>query len=107
MSHQRSSKSLPGDIANSSATHQNLPIYATDEVIAKVLFGAERGDFDWKTLFRQLERDGFPPKRAIFGGRRHLPAVIAFCAKREMGELDPPLGVALEPTPEDGPEDFD
>lgn len=107
MSHQRSSKSLPGDIANSSAAHQNLPVYATDEVIAEVLFGTERGDFDWKTLFRQLERDGFPPKRAIFGGRRHLPAVIDFCAKREMGELDPPLAVAREPAAEDGPEEFD
>jgi hypothetical protein len=106
MSRQRSAKSLPED-SKSSASNRNLPIYASDEVIAKVLFGTERGDFDWKTLFRQLERDGFPPKRTIFGGRRHLPAVIAFCAKREMGELDPPLGLAREPAPEDGPEEFD
>lgn len=75
------------------------PIYVTDEQIGRVLLGSKH----WKAFLTSvpaLEKEGLPPRRATFLGRRHLPAVLRFFEMREIGE-------SFDWQAEDGQENFD
>jgi hypothetical protein len=75
------------------------PLYAPDETIAQVVFG-HRTDLWAPQLVRQLEREGMPQRRHLFGAMRYVPSVFDFFARRE-GLRGPSAHEA-----EDGPENF-
>lgn len=73
-------------------------LFVSDAQLAAVLgIGEDKA----RTIFRTLERDGFPARDPIFG-RRYFPAVRAFLDRRAG------LGVHSAPLPlaPDGPENW-
>ena len=76
-----------------------LPLYQSDEDLAQLVLGSEARL--WPQIVRQLERDGLPQPRALFGRLRYLPAVLRYFDRRE-GLL--PADATL--FAEDGPERF-
>lgn len=65
-------------------TRQPPPLYATDDEIARALFGEDREmRRHWCETLALLEREGFPPKLATMRGRRYWPAVRAWLDARE------------------------
>jgi hypothetical protein len=79
--------------------HLFLPLYQSDEDLAQLVLGSEARL--WPQVVRQLEREGLPKPRALFGRRRYLPAVLRYFDRRE-GLL--PADATL--LAEDGPERF-
>lgn len=75
------------------------PLYAPDEAIAELVFG-DRAKLWSPELVRQLERDGLPPRRQLFGTMRYVPSVFDFFARREGLRRSPGYEA------EDGPENF-
>ena len=61
------------------------PLYATDEQISQLVLGSQANL--WRQIVRQLEREGLPQPRQLFGGLRYVPAVLEFFHRRE-GFLD-------------------
>jgi len=92
------------EIRSGRLVQNGCPVYATDEEIGKILLGKK----DWKTfvaIIPTLEREGLPPRRALFLYRRHLPAVLRFLERRELS-----AGYGMlshEPLADDGSENFD
>jgi hypothetical protein len=76
-----------------------MPLYQSDEDLAQLILGSDARL--WPQVVRQLEREGLPRPRALFGRRRHLPAVLRYFDRRD-GVL--PADAAL--MAEDGPERF-
>lgn len=61
----------------------DLPLYATDEEIARVVYGkGPKALMDWKTLAATLARQGMPQLDPMTK-RRFWPAVREFLYKRE------------------------
>jgi hypothetical protein len=75
------------------------PLYAPDDVIAELVLG-DRAKLWTSELVRQLEREGMPPTRRLFGSGRYVPAVFQFFGRREG------LRQGRDFEPEDGPENF-
>jgi hypothetical protein len=83
-----------------SVSLDNLPLFATDDVIGAALLGPDRVN-EWRAMVPLLEAKGFPKIDDRFGGR-YLPAVRAYF-DHEYG-LD---GGAVAPLAPDGVEDFE
>lgn len=82
--------------ASQGTESEGITLFVSDAKLAAVLgIGEDRA----RTIFRTLEREGFPARDPIFG-RRYLPAVRAFLDRRAG------LGVHSAPLPlaPDGPE---
>ena len=75
-----------------------VPLYAGDEDIARLVLG--RDARLWPAIVAQLEREGLPPRRALIGGLRYVPAILEFFDRRE-GLAERDLYA------KDGPERFD
>lgn len=76
------------------------PLYVPEPLVAELVLGTQARL--WRPdLVRQLERDGLPRKRQLFGTMRYLPGVFDFFAKRE-GLRSPSEDLTLR----DGPENF-
>ncbi len=73
-----------------------FPLYQSDEALARLVLGRE-ADL-WPKILRQLECDGLPSPRRLFGRMRYVPAVLAYFDRRE-GLLN-----TDRPFAEDGPE---
>lgn len=98
---QTRTRGQPGQI---KSEQDSCSVYATDEAIGRKLFG----DKDWKTfvaIVPTLEREGLPPRRALFLNRRHLPAVLQFLEQRETSTYNGSL--CHGPVAIDGHENFD
>ncbi len=58
-----------------------VPLYAPDKQLAQMVLGSEA--HRWPLIVRQLEGEGLPSGRALFGDLRYVPAVIRFFDRRE------------------------
>lgn len=61
-------------------SHEPLPLYPSEERIAREIFGDVPADVikSWRETALILERCGMPKKDPLFGGRRYWPAVEAW-----------------------------
>lgn len=87
MSRSRVSHSFLGQSGradNSAST--SIPLYANDDIIARIVLGEGEAKL-WRRIVDQLEREGLPQPRQLFGGLRYVPAVLEFFHRRE-GFLD-------------------
>jgi hypothetical protein len=78
----------------------NLPLFATDEVLGASLLGADRVQ-EWRQIVSLLEARGFPKVDKLMGGR-YVPAVVA--------HFDHQYGLdrgGYPPLAPDGVEDFE
>ena len=76
------------------------PLYVPEDVVAGLVLG-QQAKLWTLDVVRQLEREGLPPRRQLFGTMRYWPGVFEFFAKRE-GLRSP----QTEFEPDDGPEHF-
>jgi hypothetical protein len=58
------------------ASFDNLPLFATDDVIGSALLGADRVQ-EWRQIAPLLEQRGLPKIDSQMGGR-YMRAVVAF-----------------------------
>lgn len=77
----------------------SMPLYPTDEEIARALFGNDRETVrSFIAIMEIEERWGFPKKSAAFFGRRYWPAVLRYIEAREGVIGQPPKSVEEEET---------
>jgi hypothetical protein len=79
---------------------ENLPLFATDDVLGAALLGADRVQ-EWRQIVSLLETRGLPKIDKLMGGR-YVPAVVAYFDHQYA--LDRGCHPPLAP---DGAEDFE
>lgn len=76
-----------------------MPLYPTDEEIARALFGNDRETVrSFIATIEIEERRGFPKKSAAFFGRRYWPAVLRYIEGRDGVIGEPPKSVEQQET---------
>jgi hypothetical protein len=88
-------------------------LYPDDAELGRRVLGPKRAHL-WKSMLPELERRGFPPVSALYGGR-YWPAVVAFfdrengvASRLEGGAVVytiPDRSISIRPFAPDGPED--